>query len=238
MDHYALVVTRLIDSSKQTQVIGFVNAGPALAIFLTGPLAFAFGSEWRLIWGVFSILAFITLIWIYKVLPSEQLTVDRRTLQGYVKKKTLLTQGKSFFSASVICGLGTGVYVTYAVNLINNMSLSIPFLSQYPQFFMSFIGMISLSSVMAFTVLKKVSFHAFYMVTTSALSFSVMLLLIAFGQFLGPVFTGYLLSFVSLSTLFVASGLLLATLLVLRPAAERTQQKSAKLKKYIPTHQG
>ncbi|HLR65584.1 MAG TPA: MFS transporter [Virgibacillus sp.] len=281
-----LVVTRLIDSSKQTQVIGFVNAGPALAIFLTGPLAFAFGSEWRLIWGVFSILALVTLIWIYKVLPSEQLTVDRRTIQGYVKKKTLLTQGKSFFSASVICGLGTGVYVTYAVNLINNMSLSIPFLSQYPQFFMSFIGMISLSSVMAFTVLKKVSFHAFYMVTTSLLAFSVMLLpfafhwsilvisaflfgltfftyfallvlwglrrfqsqaseangimllLIAFGQFLGPVFTGYFLSFVSLSTLFVASGLLLATLLVLRPAAERTQQKSAKLKRHIPTHQG
>src|SRR5699024_12047636 len=98
-----------------------------------------------------------------------------RAIEVYVKKKSLLTQAKSLFSAGVICGLGAGVYVTYAVNLINNMSLSIPFLSQYPQFFMSFIGMISLSSVMAFTVLKKVSFHAFYMVTTSLLAFSVML---------------------------------------------------------------
>lgn len=281
-------IIRLIDFSKQGQVVTFVNAGPALAIFLTGPLAFAFGSHWRLIWGVFSILTLITLIWIYKVLPSDRLTIDRRSLQGYVNKKTLLKQGKVFFSASVICGIGTGVYVTYAVNLIHDMPIIIPVLNQYSQFFMSFIGLISLVTVLTGMVLKKVSFHTVYLATTSALVFSVvllplafhwwilalsallfgltfftyfallvlwglrlfkdqateangiMLLLISLGQFLGPVFTGYLLEFVSLSTLFVASSLLLATLLILKPAAERTKKKKKATmpKGHIPEHQG
>ncbi|QQK76206.1 MFS transporter [Salicibibacter cibarius] len=281
-----IAVTRLIDSSKQSVVIAFVNAGPALAIFLTGPLAFTFGSEWRLIWGVFSILALITLVWTYKVLPSDQLTIDRNALKGYVKKKTLLNQGKVFFAASVICGIGTGVYVTYAVNLIYDMPLSISVLSQYPQFFMSFLGLISLASVLTGLALKKVPFQTFYLLTTSTLAFSVlllplafhwsilvlsaimfgltfftyfallvlwglrrfkeqaseangiMLLLISLGQFLAPIFTGYFLSFVSLSTIFVASGLLLATLLVLKPVAESTRKTSAMPKEHIPAHQG
>ncbi|MCF8011683.1 MAG: MFS transporter [Clostridiales bacterium] len=199
------IITKLIAVSEQDRVISFMNAGPTLAVFLTGPLAFWLGNDWKFIWGIFCIIALFSYLWMIKVLAPAYISLETTRSVSKISIQALLKPGKYFFTASFIFGLGTGTFFTYAVELIQNINGDSLI---WNKFIMSFVGLGGISTMLTAYVLKKLTIKFLYNVVSLLLSLSVLLLPFScsiLSQGVTAVVFG--ISFYSFSALLVIWGI-------------------------------
>lgn len=103
----------LIAPPKQNRAFAIINSGTSLGVIISGPAALLAGANWRFAWLGFAFAALLATVWNASILPV-QARRNKKATTGWNMKLRL----PSLHSASLLFGLSTGVYWTFAVDLL------------------------------------------------------------------------------------------------------------------------
>lgn len=106
-------VALLIANPKQSRAFAVINSGTSIGVIVSGPAALLAGASWRFAWLGFAVAALLATAWNASILPSRR-WLGGKAATGW--NMTLRLPG--LHSASLLFGLSTGVYWTFAVDLL------------------------------------------------------------------------------------------------------------------------
>ena len=106
-------IAALIAPPKQNRAFAIINSGTSLGVIISGPAALLAGANWRFAWLGFAFAALLATAWNASILPGGAKQNKKQTA-GWNMKLRL----PSLHSASLLFGLSTGVYWTFAVDLL------------------------------------------------------------------------------------------------------------------------
>ena len=106
-------VALLIANPKRSRAFAVINSGTSIGVIVSGPAALLAGESWRFAWLGFAATALLATIWNASVLPSRTWP-GGKAATGWNMKLRL----PGLHSASLLFGLSTGVYWTFAVDLL------------------------------------------------------------------------------------------------------------------------
>ncbi|QQK75290.1 MFS transporter [Salicibibacter cibarius] len=118
---YADVIKKWVALDKRSPTNTWVNAGTSLGTALTGVMVIFMGSNWRLTFLLFTIIAIIILILNYKVIPQTKVTNKiHQTRAFHVTKKELMNAYPLIIS-SLLLGISSAAYWTFSRDLVFQM---------------------------------------------------------------------------------------------------------------------
>ena len=106
-------VALLISNPKQSRAFAVINSGTSLGVIVSGPAALLAGASWRFAWLGFAVAALLATAWNASILPSRT-WLGGKAATGWNMKLRL----PGLHCASLLFGLSTGVYWTFAVDLL------------------------------------------------------------------------------------------------------------------------
>ncbi|WP_226036680.1 MFS transporter [Aquibacillus saliphilus] len=117
---YADVIKKWVDQNKQSPANTWINAGTSLGTALTGVMVIFLGTNWRLTYLLFALIAFIILILNYKVIPKENKNKNRETQAFHVEKKDI-DNAYSLILSSLLLGITSAAYWTFSRDFLLQM---------------------------------------------------------------------------------------------------------------------
>jgi len=108
-------IVLLIASSKQSRAFALINSGTSIGVIVSGPAALFVGENWRFAWLFFAVTALLATVWNASVLPRQRWRREKVNNRWAMRLRL-----PSLHIASLLFGLSTGVYWTFAVDLLVN----------------------------------------------------------------------------------------------------------------------
>ena len=106
-------IVLLISGPKQNRAFAVINSGTSIGVIVSGPAALFAGDNWRLAWLGFAAAALLATAWILSVLPRQIRPREKGTTRWNMRLRL-----PGLHSASLLFGVSTGVYWTFAVDLL------------------------------------------------------------------------------------------------------------------------
>jgi len=116
---YGEVVTQKIQKSFQDPSNTWINAGTGFGVMVSGPIVLLLSGHWKIVYFLFTLIALAVLIWnlvnIPKVPKDEKINQSKFTF-----KKSDFKKSVSLVVASLITGISTAIYWTFARDFISS----------------------------------------------------------------------------------------------------------------------
>jgi predicted MFS family arabinose efflux permease len=164
------VAGRLAASSR-TRVLAAISAGTGWGVALAASIALLAGQGWRLAWLSFAILAALATIWAAAVLPAGTAgfggaAMTTRALPRALRSRRLLT-------ASLLVGLASSVYWTFAVDHVQNDG---GLTSTQSRLFLAVVGVASVAGTLSAQLIERLGARALFVLAAVAEAVSLLLL--------------------------------------------------------------
>lgn len=165
------VAGRLAASSR-SRVLAAINAGTGWGIAVAAPIALLAGQGWRLAWLSFAMLAALATVWAAAVLPAGpagfggSAATTIRALPGALRSRRLLT-------ASLLVGLASSVYWTFAVDHVQNAG---GLTSTQSRLFLAVVGVASVAGTLSAQLIERLGARALFVLAAMAEAVSLLLL--------------------------------------------------------------
>lgn len=118
---YADVIEKWVDQDKRSSTNTWINAGTSLGTALTGIMVIFFGSNWRLTYLLFTLIAIIILILNYRVIPQTKDTNKNHQSQAFHVTKKDLGNAYPLISSSLLLGISSAAYWTFSRDFLLQM---------------------------------------------------------------------------------------------------------------------
>ena len=106
-------IVLLVASSRQNRAFALINSGTSIGVIVSGPAALFAGENWRFAWLLFAVASLLATVWNASVLPHR-----RRSRENENNRWTMRLRLPRLHIASLLFGLSTGVYWTFAVDML------------------------------------------------------------------------------------------------------------------------
>ncbi|RKL64708.1 MFS transporter [Salipaludibacillus neizhouensis] len=118
---YADVIKKWVDQNKRSPTNTWINAGTSLGTALTGIMVIFLGTNWRLTYLLFTLIAFIILILNYKVIPKTKDTNKNRQTQAFHVTKKDVGNAYPLILSSLLLGITCAAYWTFSRDFLLQM---------------------------------------------------------------------------------------------------------------------
>ncbi|WP_088053305.1 MFS transporter [Virgibacillus dakarensis] len=118
---YADVIKEWVDHEKRSPTNTWINAGTSLGTALTGVMVIFLGSNWRLTYLLFTLIAIIILILNYRVIPQTKDTDKNSQAQAFHVTKKDLVNAYPLILSSLLLGISSAAYWTFSRDLLFQM---------------------------------------------------------------------------------------------------------------------
>ncbi|MDO6450444.1 MFS transporter [Oceanobacillus profundus] len=118
---YADVIEKWVDQDKRSSTNTWINAGTSLGTALTGIMVIFLGSNWRLTYLLFTLIAIIILILNYKVIPQTKDTSKNHQSQAFHVTKKDLGNASPLILSSLLLGISSAAYWTFSRDFLLQM---------------------------------------------------------------------------------------------------------------------
>ena len=115
---YGEVVTQKIRNPLQDQANTWINAGTGFGIMVSGPIVLLFSGHWQMVYFLFALIALAVLIWNFVNIPEVQRNEENQN--KFFFKKADIKKSIFLVIASLIMGVSTAIYWTFAKDFISN----------------------------------------------------------------------------------------------------------------------
>ncbi|WP_117170158.1 MFS transporter [Paraliobacillus sediminis] len=170
---YADVIKKWVDQDKHSPTNTWINAGTSLGTALTGVMVIFLGSNWRLTYLLFTLIAFIILMLNYKIIPKHKDIKKSRQTQAFHVTKKDISNAYPLILSSLLLGITSAAYWTFSRDFLLQME-NIP--EALTQGFWIIIGMAGVLGGFAGYFSSKIGLLASYRVSVIFLGSSSLLL--------------------------------------------------------------
>ncbi len=113
---YADVVARTVSEDRRDGAWSAISSGTGWGVAIAGPIAIAAGSQWRLAWLVFVVIAVAVGLWARAWAPGRSAVPLRRPQLS--PSWFLCPRSGPLLGSAVLVGLGSAVFWSFAVNAL------------------------------------------------------------------------------------------------------------------------
>ncbi|MGY4690862.1 MFS transporter [Salibacterium sp. K-3] len=132
------IVNKGIKKKKRTRALTIINCGTGFGVLLGGPMALFAGEEWRLAWIAFGVIALCVTTWNLWAISPLSFQNQKGGALPKIKGKWLLEKDKrNLILLTLLIGITTSAYWTYAVDFVVNVG---GFTMNESQFFWFIMG--------------------------------------------------------------------------------------------------
>lgn len=117
---YGEIVQNNINITAQNKANTWINAGTGFGIAVSGPIAYIWSGDWRVVYLIFGIMAIIVLIMNYvSISKSPKLPKKHEYKSSPYSLKTLFKNSININIAAVILGCSSAIYWTFSKDYIS-----------------------------------------------------------------------------------------------------------------------
>ncbi|RIP33965.1 MFS transporter [Staphylococcus gallinarum] len=196
---YGYTISLWIKWPEQGKANTWINSGTSLGLMFTGITAMIVFLDWRMTYLIYSLIAFIVIIWNYFAIPSLNKTLKIETGTLNIRN---ITSSKKIICASIIIGFSTAPFWTFSKSFVestgkySNLDLSI---------FWILIGLLGIIGGMSGYIIDKYSLRIAYNLGVVLISISSILLAFIYYIWTLPFLTS---SLFGISYIFLTGVLL------------------------------
>lgn len=173
---YGEVVQNNLEKSTQNKANTWINAGTGFGIVISGPIAYTWSDNWRIVYLMFGIIAIIILLINYLYIPKQISAIKKFKTQTHpYSLKPLLQKSMSINIASLILGCASAIYWTFSKDYIATTPSNSNFITSS---FWILVGVSGIIGGFSGGLISKFSIRTLYiivvlMMTTSILSLNI-----------------------------------------------------------------
>lgn len=169
---YGEVVTQYIQKPFQDMSNTWINAGTGFGVMVSGPIVLLLSGHWKMVYFLFTLIALAVLIWnvvnIPKVQKNEKTNQSKSSFQkADIKKSVFLV------IASLVTGISTAMYWTFAKDFISNTGDLSPLTTMI---FWILIGLSGIAGGVAGSIIEKLGLVKSYRLTILVIFLSMIIL--------------------------------------------------------------
>lgn len=185
---YGEVVTQKIQKPFQDPSNTWINAGTGFGVMVSGPVVLLFSGHWKMVYLLFTLVALAVLIWNFVNIPKVQKN-EKINQSKFTFKKSDIKKSVFLVVASLITGVSTAIYWTFAKDFISNKGdLS----SLTTTIFWILIGLSGIAGGVAGNIIEKLGLVKAYRFTVLVIFLSMIILAFFYSEAI-PVYISALL---------------------------------------------
>lgn len=169
---YGEIVTNKIRNPLQDQANTWINAGTGFGVMVSGPIVLFLSGHWQMVYFLFTLIAIAVLIWnfvnIPKVQRNEGINPNKFSFQKADIRKSIF-----LVVASLITGVSTAIYWTFAKDFISNVG-NLSHLTT--AIFWILIGLSGIAGGIAGNIIEKLGLVKAYRFTVLVIFLSIIIL--------------------------------------------------------------
>lgn len=169
---YGEVITQKIQKPFQDQSNTWVNAGTGFGVMVSGPIVLLLSGHWKMVYFLFTLVALAVLIWNFVNIPKVQRN-EESNQSKFSFQKTDIKKSIFLVVSSLITGISTAIYWTFAKDFISNegdlSSLTITI-------FWILIGLSGVAGGVAGVIIEKLGLAMAYRFTVLVIFLSMIIL--------------------------------------------------------------
>lgn len=169
---YGEVVAQKIQKPFQDPSNTWINAGTGFGVMVSGPIVLLFSGHWKMVYFLFTLIAFAVLIWNFVNIPKMK-QIDKINQRQFSFQKADMKKSVFLVVASLITGISTAMYWTFAKDFVSNEGDLSSFTTTI---FWILIGLSGIAGGVAGSIIERLGLVKAYRFTVLVIFLSMMIL--------------------------------------------------------------